>query len=37
MDRALYNDYMTHAQTDFWVKRVIANQIDFAGLSMNVL
>ena len=37
VDRALNNDYMIHAQTYFWVKRVIANQTDFTGLSKNLL
>ena len=36
MDRDFNNDYLIHAHTDFWFKRVIANQTDFTGLSMIV-
>ena len=36
MDRDFNNDYVIQAQTDFWFKRVIANQTDFTGFPMIV-
>jgi hypothetical protein len=36
VDRDFNNDYVIQAKTDFWFKRVIANQTDFTGFFVIV-